>query len=412
VGTWEFVSAKTADGRENQGYIKALKDKQYIKMITPTHSIVLTIDPASGKITGAHGGACLLGNGEFTEWPQYDTDSSKVRAKSFRLKVRFEGDKLVQSFEDGSEQTWRRAEAADVTTAPSPPASAEPKVTPPAGMAKIPAGSFTMGDANDGNPDGDAPLHTVYVSAFYMDTNLVAYSFWCDVYQWAANHGYNFDNPGSGKAAKHPVQQVNWYDGVKWCNARSEKEGRTPAYYTDATHATVYRSGRNDLASSFVNWNSGYRLPTEAEWEKAARGGVSGQRFPWGNTINWSHANYRANPDKYSYDANRTSGFAPKFNNGPGPHTSPVGCFAPNGYGLYDMAGNLFEQCWDWYGSYESSGQSDPRGPASGTNRTYRGGSWSNLGAYNCRTAIRTHDGPANKWGSQGFRCVLPAGQP
>jgi hypothetical protein len=98
----------------------------------------------------------------------------------------------------------------------------------PSGMALIPAGSFTMGNcmsSSEGYSD-ELPLHTVYVSAFYMDKYLVAKSLWDTVYQWAIAHGYTFDNVGSGKASTHPVQTIDWYDCVKWCNARSEKEGR------------------------------------------------------------------------------------------------------------------------------------------------------------------------------------------
>jgi formylglycine-generating enzyme required for sulfatase activity len=179
-------------------------------------------------------------------------------------------------------------------------------------MALIPAGSFTMGncmDPGEGWSD-ELPLHTVYVSAFYMDKYDVTKALWDTVYQWAIAHGYTFDHPGSGKASTHPVQTNDWYDCVKWCNARSEKEGRVPAYYTDAGLGVRYRTGQ---AEPYVSWSTGYRLPTEAEWEKAARGGLSGQRFPWGNTISWSQANYSANPlslsaGGYAYDVNPTQG--------------------------------------------------------------------------------------------------------
>ena len=96
--------------------------------------------------------------------------------------------------------------------------------TNPPGMALIAAGSFTMGDALDGESDA-MPTLSITVSAFYMDTNLVSYSQWQTVYNWATSHGYAFDNPGSGEAANHPVQSVNWYDSVKWCNARSQQAG-------------------------------------------------------------------------------------------------------------------------------------------------------------------------------------------
>ena len=158
----------------------------------------------------------------------------------------------------------------------------------PSGMVVIPAGSFTMGDSLDGD-SSDLPLHSVYVSAVYMDKYLVTYALWQQVYQWATSHGYSFDYSGSGKAASHPVQSIDWYDCVKWCNARSEMEGRTPAYYTDAGLSVRYRSG---LVAPFVNWQAGHRLPTEAEWEKAARGGLSGHRFPWGDTITEAQDNY------------------------------------------------------------------------------------------------------------------------
>ena len=284
---------------------------------------------------------------------------------------------------------------------------ADDSTVPPAplGMALIPAGPFQMGDSLDG--DANAPVHTVNVSGFYMDKNLVTKALWDEVYQWAVGQGYSFDNAGSGKGATHPVQTVSWYDVVKWCNARSEKEGRVPAYYTDAGLSVRYRSGQ---VAPYVNWSSGYRLPTEAEWEKAARGGLSGKRFPWGDTITHSQANYYSD-SYYAYDISPTRGDHPSYAQGDYPYTSPVGAFAANGYGLYDMAGNVFEWCWDRYGIYGSGLQSDPRGPASGSYRVFRGGNWLNIAWY-CRAAYRCDYWPDYRYYNIGFRSVLPPGQP
>lgn len=286
---------------------------------------------------------------------------------------------------------------------------------PPSGMALIPAGSFTMGncmDTNEGNWD-ELPLHTVYVSAFYMDKYDVTFTHWQQVYNWAITNGYSFDYLGSGKAMNHPVQLIDWYDCVKWCNARSEMERMTPAYYTSAAQTSAYRTGQVNVDNSSVKWNAGYRLPTEAEWEKAARGGASGQRFPWGNTISWSLANYHGDPSYgYAYDFATSIGYDPAFNDGVQPYTSPAGYFAPNGYGLYDMAGNVWQLCWDWYGSYGNASQTDPRGPSSSSYpyRVFRGGGY-NGNASLCRTADRNDVWPGNGYDDLGFRTVLPPGQ-
>ena len=280
-------------------------------------------------------------------------------------------------------------------------------------MAFIPAGPFVMGDPLNDYPGGnEQPIHTVQVSAFFMDKHEVTKALWDDVYNWAITHGYSF-NFWEGKAANHPAHSMTWYDAVKWCNARSEKEGRTPAYYTSAAQTTVYRSGQVNVDNSWVKWNVGYRLPTEAEWEKAVRGGASGQRFPWGSTITHAQANYHGYPASsggYAYDLAPLD-YHPAFNDGGAPYTSPVGAFAPNGYGLYDMAGNVWEWCSDWYGVYSSGSQTDPRGPTTGSYRVIRGGGWGGHAFY-CRSAYRYGLYPSSRISGFGFRSVLPPGQP
>lgn len=281
------------------------------------------------------------------------------------------------------------------------------------GMVLIPAGPFQMGDAfNEGNLN-ERPVHTVTVSAFYMDQYPVTKALWDEVQALAGGQGYTDLPEGRGKGPSHPVHSVSWFDAIKWANARSQRDDLTPVYYTDTGFTTVYKTG---TGTPYPNWSAnGYRLPTEAEWEKAARGGVAGRRFPWadGNTISHTRANYVAAPSSWDYDVSSTSDFHPDYSGGSDPpHTSPVGSFAPNGYGLYDMAGNVYNWCWDWYSStyYESSPVTDPRGPTSGSSRVLRGGSWG-YDAWYCRAANRSHVTPGFRSHFIGFRLALSPGQ-
>ena len=269
----------------------------------------------------------------------------------------------------------------------------------------IPGGTFQMGDSFGERWNHERPVHAVRVSEFFIQARETTKAEWDTVLTWALANGYTFDHWGYWKegAADHPVCGVNWHDVVKWCNARSQKESLVPCYYTNAARRTVYKTGRVIMNNNQVLWTAnGYRLPTEAEWEKAARGGLAGKRFPWGDTITHSLANYNSS-SSYANDTSPTRGYHPLYSSGNQmDYTSPVGSFAPNGYGLYDMTGNVEEYCWDKFNfSYYTWGAAtDPQGPfgfiTSDEERVCRGGSFRS-GAIYGRVAARTWGMP---WGT------------
>ncbi|MCX6880231.1 MAG: formylglycine-generating enzyme family protein [Verrucomicrobia bacterium] len=268
------------------------------------------------------------------------------------------------------------------------PAPAAPIEPPPlTNMVLIKAGT------NNGK-DPDGREHNLTVRTFYMDSREVTKALWDDVVTWAKEHGYNFDNAGSGKAPDHPVHSINWFDCVKWCNARSEKEGRPVCYLVDGK---PYRTGKdpgltpNGLKVDFAV--AGYRLPTDAEWEYGARGGLQGKRYPWGDTIDHDQANYLGHPSGISYDKGY-EGNDKRFASGDGPFTAPAGSFPANAYGLYDMVGNVWEWNWDW-------SLTSPQ-----VHRTLRGGAFS----YSCdyaRLNSRSDLYTENTYFSIGFRTAL-----
>jgi sulfatase modifying factor 1 len=264
---------------------------------------------------------------------------------------------------------------------------------PPPNLARIPAGEFLMGAAGTGDPgdpgEDDRPVHRVYVSEFLIGRCPVTQDEYARFVratghpppavrslprisaggrealfkELAAAYVWDDGAPPPGRGS-HPVVLVTCEDAVAYCQWMSETLGR------------------------------GVRLPTEAEWEKAARGRTEGLAYPWGEDLDPSRANFLVDP-------------AVKSERG----TTPVGSYPPNPYGLHDMAGNAWEWVSDWYGRvyYATSEPSDPRGPREGHLRIVRGGSWVSEDAGMLRCSYRHKVPPDTYAYSIGFRIVCSA---
>lgn len=228
-------------------------------------------------------------------------------------------------------------------------------------MVYVDGGTFQMGSSN--GESNEQPVHSVIVSDYYISKFEVTQR------EWELIMG---NNPSIFKQSNLPVDRVSWYSVTEYCNKKSEREFLTPCY-----------SGKGKSITCDYSAN-GYRLPTEAEWEFAARGGIksNGYKYSGSNDVN-SVAWYNDNTSKLR----------------------PVGEKKSNELGLYDMSGNVAEWCNDFYGSYSGDSQTNPRGCKSGSYRVTRSCGWSNNYSHN-RNAYRNGSNPDSVYTNLGFRLV------
>jgi len=280
------------------------------------------------------------------------------------------------------------------------------------GMVSLPGGTFQMGtDDREGYPsDGESPIRHVKVNPFYIDIHTVTNR---QFSQFVEDTGYITDAEKFGwsfvfhlflkdEAERFVIQEL---PGTPWWLSVEGATWRTPdgpgSGIKDRMDHPITHVSWND-AQAYCEW-AGKRLPTEAEWEYAARGGLVQKRYPWGNELM---------PDGKAY-CNIWQGEFPLVNTKEDGYvgTSPVKSFPPNGYGLYQMAGNVWEWCMDWFTKDHESkgGLNNSQGPESGDSKVIRGGSYLCHHSYcnRYRVAARSFNTPDSSTGNMGFRCVM-----
>jgi formylglycine-generating enzyme required for sulfatase activity len=261
-------------------------------------------------------------------------------------------------------------------------------------MEQIPGGRFTMGSSASQDGANAGPQHTVTLTGFSIGRYEVTQEQYKTIME--TNPSY-FTDPAEGESQKRrPVERVSWYDALVFCNRLSMATGLTPAYRINGSTnlnswGEVPTSARHENyetwnAVEIVSGSTGYRLPTEAQWEYVCRAGTA-TAYNTGATISDNTGWYTSNSKSMTHE---------------------VGKKPANVWNLYDMHGNVQEWCWDWYGTYSSAAQTDPAGPVSGTSRVVRGGAW-NSPASSLRSVVREQQNPPfGRYSNFGFRVVRP----
>ena len=298
------------------------------------------------------------------------------------------------------------------TAAPGPVAATSSPERIGIELIDVPAGTFRMGSRpGEGyDADGEGPVHEVTVSGFRAATTTVTcaqFAAFVDATGWrtqAEVDGWAFVFAGLLPDDFPPTRAVAaapWWRQVEGADWR-HPDGPQSSWEDRADHPVVHVSW--DDARAFCTW-SGTRLPTEAEWERAARGGLDGKRFPWGDDLEPDGV-HRMNVFQGEFPAGNTvaDGFA---------GTAPVRSFPPNGFGLHEVTGNVWEWCADWFDprTYTPAPVTDPVGPAGGTHRAMRGGSYLCHHSYctRYRVAARSANTPDSATGNIGFRVAADA---
>ena len=288
----------------------------------------------------------------------------------------------------------RAGNSGNITSSAVGPVVAAP-ASSPHGFVRIPGGTFLMGspvNTSDSHAN-ERPVRAVTISAFYMGRFPVTQGEWYDV--MGTNPSYFHSGVATGVSWRNlPVERVTWYYALVFSNRLSIMRGLSPAYSIGGSTnpddwgpvPTTINATWN--AVTVVHGSTGYRLPTEAQWEFAARGG-------------------NGSPGNFTFSGSNNAAEVAWNNANSGGRTHEVGALMPNALGLYDMSGNVSEWVWDWFGTYPSMAQTDPTGPAAGDFRMARGGSW-NYAPADTRSAVRFVFPPNRRGETNGFRLVRP----